>query len=249
MTQNKFLGTIGYIKANLMSSSQASEKGYRNENFYPGAENIPDSEASVSFPFKKIGNIVVDENFVATGFSDNNYIQLGNMPDFPKYFECCIAFSSTKLYNSNNYYTWYTRLIAPSKTNPTYTKGFNMYIKGKYSNTGAEATISNTSSFWGVHEAGDNYTRLKVSANKKYKLVARREPSTSAGSTVQMVLSLYNADGGLIASLTRTGSGTPATQLVNLTNHVLGVGDGSRTFFDGGSIYLKECYFKALDIE
>lgn len=43
MVQNKFLGTIGWIKSNLMISSQASEKGYSNENFYPGAPNIPDS--------------------------------------------------------------------------------------------------------------------------------------------------------------------------------------------------------------
>ena len=44
MAQNNFLGTIGWIKSNLMISSQASEKGYNNENFIPGAENIPDSE-------------------------------------------------------------------------------------------------------------------------------------------------------------------------------------------------------------
>ena len=44
MTQQGFLGTIGWIKGNLMSSSQASLKGYDNNNFIPGATNIPDSE-------------------------------------------------------------------------------------------------------------------------------------------------------------------------------------------------------------
>ena len=38
------MGTIGWIKSNLMVSSQASEKGYSNENFYPGSDNVPESE-------------------------------------------------------------------------------------------------------------------------------------------------------------------------------------------------------------
>lgn len=43
-TPTGFIGTIGYIKGNLMSSSALVDKGYSNETFYPGAENIPDSE-------------------------------------------------------------------------------------------------------------------------------------------------------------------------------------------------------------
>ena len=50
MTKQGFLGTIGWIKSNLMISSQASEKGYSNENFYPGASDIPDSEAEQKQP-------------------------------------------------------------------------------------------------------------------------------------------------------------------------------------------------------
>lgn len=41
--QQFFLGTIGYIKSNLMSSSQASDK-IDNDNFYPGSPNIPETE-------------------------------------------------------------------------------------------------------------------------------------------------------------------------------------------------------------
>lgn len=47
MAQKNFMGTIGWIKSNLMISSQASEKGYSNENFYPGAPDIPDSAGPV----------------------------------------------------------------------------------------------------------------------------------------------------------------------------------------------------------
>ena len=43
MTQNGFLGTIGWIKGNLMSNPNLKDKGYSNENFYPGAPNIPNS--------------------------------------------------------------------------------------------------------------------------------------------------------------------------------------------------------------
>ena len=42
MTQS-FLGTIGWIKSNLMTSSQASDK-INNDNFYPGSQNIPETE-------------------------------------------------------------------------------------------------------------------------------------------------------------------------------------------------------------
>ena len=248
MEQQGFLGTIGYIKANLMSSPALQDKNYSNENFYPGAENIPDSEPSISFPFKKIGNIVVDENFVASGFSKSNYIELGNMPDFPEYFECGITFSSTKKYNSGSSTTWYTMLLCPSATNSSRTRnGLMMRVKGRQSNAGAEAVICNTSgSSWGVYGSDNDTTNLKCSMNNKYTLIARREASTS-GFPVQMNLSLFNSNGDLIAQEISKGSGAVPTQLVNLSNHVLGVGDGSaRTFFDGGSIYLKECYFKAL---
>ena len=43
MTSQNYIGTIGYIKGNLMGSSALTDKGYTNENFYPGASNIPDS--------------------------------------------------------------------------------------------------------------------------------------------------------------------------------------------------------------
>ena len=54
--ENKiFLGTIGWIKSNLMVSSQSSEKGYNNENFYPGAPNIPDSGSKDLIKLEWIG--------------------------------------------------------------------------------------------------------------------------------------------------------------------------------------------------
>ena len=43
MTSQNYIGTIGYIKGNLMGSSALADKGYSNENFYPGASNIPES--------------------------------------------------------------------------------------------------------------------------------------------------------------------------------------------------------------
>jgi hypothetical protein len=38
-----FLGTIGWIKGNLMSNPNLLDKNYNNENFYPGAPDIPNS--------------------------------------------------------------------------------------------------------------------------------------------------------------------------------------------------------------
>ena len=43
MTQNGFLGTIGWIKGNLMSNPNLLDKNYNNENFYPGSPDIPNS--------------------------------------------------------------------------------------------------------------------------------------------------------------------------------------------------------------
>ena len=47
--QQYFLGTIGWIKANLMASSQASDK-YNNDNFYPGSPDLPSSEPTDAIP-------------------------------------------------------------------------------------------------------------------------------------------------------------------------------------------------------
>ena len=38
-----YIGTIGYIKGNLMCNSELLDKGYSNDTFYPGAPNIPNS--------------------------------------------------------------------------------------------------------------------------------------------------------------------------------------------------------------
>lgn len=84
MAKQGFLGTIGWIKSNLMVSSQASEKGYSNENFYPGAPNIPDSEPTANFlPISfKTSNVTIDENgIVNTEGKSNYYIDLLNTPD------------------------------------------------------------------------------------------------------------------------------------------------------------------------
>ena len=59
MAQQGFLGTIGYIKGNLMSNPNLLDKGYSNENFYPGAESIP--ESAVTHP-KRYKYIFVGKN-------------------------------------------------------------------------------------------------------------------------------------------------------------------------------------------
>lgn len=41
--KKNYIGTIGYIKGNLMSNPNLLDKGYNNQNFYPGAPNIPNS--------------------------------------------------------------------------------------------------------------------------------------------------------------------------------------------------------------
>ena len=84
MTQNGFLGTIGWIKSNLMVSSQASEKGYSNETFYPGAENIPESEPKATFlPISfKTSKVAIDENGIANIGGNKGYaVDLLNTPD------------------------------------------------------------------------------------------------------------------------------------------------------------------------
>ena len=67
-----FLGTIGYIKANLMSSPALQDKGYSNENFYPGATNIPDSEPTRpdGIPPVTDGLVVCVDGNVNNGFAN-----------------------------------------------------------------------------------------------------------------------------------------------------------------------------------
>ena len=78
MAQQGFLGTIGYIKANLMSSSQASEKGYGNDNFYPGAPNIPESEPNSKTPLNEnlIPEMTSVTSPIGTCFADRTVTEL-----------------------------------------------------------------------------------------------------------------------------------------------------------------------------
>lgn len=55
MTQNGFLGTIGWIKGNLMSNPNLLDKNYNNENFYPGSPDIPNSGADDLVKLEWIG--------------------------------------------------------------------------------------------------------------------------------------------------------------------------------------------------
>ena len=50
-----FLGTIGWIKGNLMSNPNLLDKNYNNENFYPGAPDIPNSGADDLVKLEWIG--------------------------------------------------------------------------------------------------------------------------------------------------------------------------------------------------
>lgn len=86
MTQNNgFLGTIGWIKGNLMSSSQASQKGYSNETFYPGLDNVPESEKF--YTRRKIQIGAMQSYHVVGGIAKlyNNfswgYIRVDNFPE------------------------------------------------------------------------------------------------------------------------------------------------------------------------
>ena len=67
MTQNGFLGTIGWIKGNLLVSSELTEK-YDNETFYPGAPDIPDSAKPI--PIALAGSIIkgsINDKNIMTG--------------------------------------------------------------------------------------------------------------------------------------------------------------------------------------
>ena len=76
----KFIGTIGYIKGNLMASPALQERGYTNENFFPGAENIPDSEPTILMEIPTIPVMTsntapegVCSQYTATTVSTGNY--------------------------------------------------------------------------------------------------------------------------------------------------------------------------------
>ena len=123
MTQNNgFLGTIGWIKSNLMVSSQASEKGYSNENFYPGAESIPESEPKATYlpiSFKTNNNVTIDDHGVAnfvqtTGYGGTSYgvLELLNTPDLSTLENWEFGFKAkvnTTTSNTNNLAFCYTK--------------------------------------------------------------------------------------------------------------------------------------------
>ena len=87
MTQNAFLGTIGFIKGNLMSNPELLDKGYSNETFYPGASNIPNSHTSdkTKMEVSIFGNLnhKIENNVViwATSMSSQSgYLHVTNLP-------------------------------------------------------------------------------------------------------------------------------------------------------------------------
>ena len=69
MAQNKFLGTIGWIKSNLMTNSSLNGK-YNNQNFYPGSPDIANSTTYVENGILYTKGTVVDNTLQVEGQVD-----------------------------------------------------------------------------------------------------------------------------------------------------------------------------------
>ena len=120
MTQNNgFLGTIGYIKANLMSSPALQDKGYSNENFYPGAESIPESEPKATFlPIQlQTSYVDIDENGIATfniyapQYSSGCYADLLNTPDLSTLQNWELGFKAQLGIENSKFAEWFCGIV------------------------------------------------------------------------------------------------------------------------------------------
>lgn len=67
MEKQGFLGTIGWIKGNLLTSSDIGKK-YSNDTFYPGAPNIPNSAGPVPIAIPGTVYGKLDENNILSGY-------------------------------------------------------------------------------------------------------------------------------------------------------------------------------------
>lgn len=220
-----FLGTIGWIKGNLMSNPNLLDKGYSNENFYPGAENIPDSAigAKPDFPYEAIGDIKIDEDYNVTNFQESytpkNYIKLGNM-SFSGNFDVRLAFTATQSKNTTSLHTLmsfpasskYLGLCAWFKESP---RSFTNWIQGK----------------------NCDLKTINVSYGTKYYLHFTREDGTN------VYVRLKDTEGNTLTSNTLGYSNT-----VDISGCLLGGQPNTGVYSYGwsGIIHLKECYFKAL---
>ena len=123
-----YLGTIGWIKSNLMSSSQASNK-YNNDNFYPGSQNIPESEPKEKYyPIQFISRGKqngINGNIANTNSSDHAY-ELQNTPDFSTLDNWEIGFTGEWKANggTNKGYSLFFCPIGHSVSLPEYYQGF-----------------------------------------------------------------------------------------------------------------------------
>lgn len=170
MTQNGFLGTIGWIKSNLMSNPDLQDKGYSNETFYPGAENIPESRPSAKpFKLEPVG-AVIDDNGIATFNQRSNGnnetgLKVLNFPDLKgKGFTWTVRFmTGTQAQMNNSSFKgwalihWTPNSMTPNSSNTKdclniakSTQGYRLFVRMPASDLGSY----NTS--YGPVSVGDN---------------------------------------------------------------------------------------------
>lgn len=240
-----FLGTIGYIKANLMTSSALAEKDYNNENFYPGSPDVPISDTSKpSFKFNAVGNVKIDDKYNATSFSSSNYITLRDTPLVSSSLDMRICFTmpSTKLPANN---TFIPILCGVSYDNNCYavfiTSTSNMYYINVTCGKWTSATVMDSSS------CTDAYFGKNFSLDKKYNLDIKRIVN---GSAISHNIKLVEVDTSKVTDSCTTSVSSSSINYykgpIQLTGTMLGKdynkNRGSASF-SNGIIHLKECYF------
>ena len=251
MTQNGFLGTIGWIKGNLMSNSELLDKNYNNENFYPGSNPPPSSNSTKpEFPFEIVGNPVVDHKFDVSGFTNSDYIKVGELDKFTGNYEIGICFTTPDeailtptasksllgLFSgtSMEYGSLYGRLTCE----PT-THGIFISSTKWTSNTGAgyQTTLCKA----------DKITNFK--ANTKYLLRIKRTLDTK-----YVIIDFSLID---VKAETTFATYQYKSLLSDASDYIKGIADFSHTYIgkmfnaNHGSAYpstihLAECYFRAL---
>lgn len=138
MTQNAFLGTIGYIKGNLMSNPELLDKGYRNENFYPGSTNIPNSHSSD----KTMMQVAINGNLPYT--IENNVVSWKGSSLKEGYFDIT---NFPKLYNEDGSYAFNTLELQVAYSRYDSTSNFVWTVFGFMKSNHARPSTLDTSCY------------------------------------------------------------------------------------------------------